>query len=57
MNGFKRLQKVHIWSLYRCQANNSIVVFIINCVGVNGRFAYLSFALTPAACLPSLTTR
>lgn len=38
MNGFKRLQKVHIWSLYRCQANNSIVVFIINCVGVNGRF-------------------
>ena len=32
-------------------------VFIINCVGVNGRFAYLSFALTPAACLPSLTTR
>ena len=26
-------------------------------MGVNGSFAYLSFALTPAACLPSLTTR
>ena len=32
-------------------------VFIINCVGVNGRFAYLSFALTPAACLRLLMTR
>ena len=57
MNGFKRLQKVNIWSLYRCQANNSIVGFIINCVGVNSSFAYLSFALMSAACLPSLMIR
>ena len=32
-------------------------VFIINCVGVNGSFAYLSFALTPVACLPLLMIR
>ena len=57
MNGFKRLQKVNIWSLYRCQANNSIVVFIINCGVVNGSFAYLSFALMPVAWLRLLMIR
>ena len=32
-------------------------VFIINCVGVNGSFAYLSSVLTLAACLPLLMIR